>query len=175
MFDNYNNIEETKQPCNIPEHAHKEDTDCSCGGTNVVRPVPVPPLPPTLEPCRPKVPFESYNAKGELDGYWWYYGDTIVLEFNITGEVVIEGSDEYVTAEDFLLGKKILFTLYDFRREEILHKEYDASTKILFEIDYKLSRELVKGTYYCSLQVYDEDDLFAKTIYAQQDCTLTVK
>lgn len=173
MFDNYENITDNKQPNNLPKPPVCKPDDNICDDVCQVRPVPTPA--PTLEPCKPRVPFESYNAKGELDGYWWYYGDTMALEFNITGEVVIEGSDAYVTAEDFLKDKKILFTLFDFRREEILTKEYDGNTKIVFDIDYKLSHELVKGTYYCSLQVYDENELFVKTIYAQQDCTLTVK
>lgn len=169
MFDSFKDLSNQK-PSN--------KTPCCDQETNFepsISPAPQPCVPSTLQPAKPKMPFESYNAKGELDGYWWYQGDTMTLEFNITGEVVIEGDEMYVPAEEFLKDKKILFTLYNFRREEILTKEYEGSTKIVFDIDYKLTRELSKGTYYCSLQVYDINELFAKTIYAQQDCTLTIK
>lgn len=35
-------------------------------------------------------PYEQYDAKGNLVGYFWNYGETLNLEFNITGELTIE-------------------------------------------------------------------------------------
>lgn len=43
-----------------------------------------------LDPIQASKPFEEYNTKGELVGYSWYHGETINLEFNIDGEVVVE-------------------------------------------------------------------------------------
>ena len=55
---------------------------------------PIPPCSPqnsVLEPLRPRKPYEEINAKGELVGYYWYYGDTVNLDFTIEGEVTVEG------------------------------------------------------------------------------------
>ncbi len=43
-----------------------------------------------LQPLVMKKPYEEYNAEGELIGYYWYYGDTVELDFHITGEITIE-------------------------------------------------------------------------------------
>lgn len=43
-----------------------------------------------LDPTTASKPFEEYNAKGELTGYFWRYGETLNLEFNIDGEITIE-------------------------------------------------------------------------------------
>ena len=43
-----------------------------------------------LDPITASKPFEEYNAKGELIGYFWRYGETLNLEFNIEGEITIE-------------------------------------------------------------------------------------
>lgn len=45
-----------------------------------------------LDPVNESRPFELYNAKGELEGYYWRYGETLNLEFNIDGEITIEGN-----------------------------------------------------------------------------------
>lgn len=66
---------------------------------------------------------------------------------------MVEDSQEYITAEDFLQDKKITFKLYNFRREPILTLHFPGSTKVMIEIDDELSRKLVKGVYYCTLDV----------------------
>ena len=73
MFDNYDNIYSNAcQPC--------------------------PPKPECkLDPCKPDKPYAQYDVKGNLIGYWWNYGDTINLEFNIDGEVVFTESDKDIT------------------------------------------------------------------------------
>ncbi len=38
----------------------------------------------------PNKPFEEKNALGETVGYFWYYGDTINIEFNIIGQITVE-------------------------------------------------------------------------------------
>ena len=43
-----------------------------------------------LDPLKASKPYEEYNAKGELVGYSWYQGETINLEFNIDGEIIVE-------------------------------------------------------------------------------------
>lgn len=48
--------------------------------------------------CRPRKPYEDCNVKGELTGYWWNYGDTINLDFHITGDIVVEDDAIVYTA-----------------------------------------------------------------------------
>ena len=43
-----------------------------------------------LDPLEASKPFEEYNVKGELIGYFWRQGETLNLEFNIDGEITIE-------------------------------------------------------------------------------------
>lgn len=45
-----------------------------------------------LDPVEASKPFEEYNAKGELIGYFWRYGETLNLEFNIDGEITVESN-----------------------------------------------------------------------------------
>lgn len=63
MFTNYNYINDNVIPNNNPKKT------CSCNY---------------------REPFANYNAKGDIIGYYWYFGNTVTLDFNITGEVVIE-------------------------------------------------------------------------------------
>ena len=43
-----------------------------------------------LDPINASKPYEEYNVKGELIGYYWHYGETLNLEFNIDGEITVE-------------------------------------------------------------------------------------
>lgn len=43
-----------------------------------------------LDPVKTSKPYEEYNTKGELIGYFWHYGESINLEFNIDGEITVE-------------------------------------------------------------------------------------
>ena len=77
IFDNYQNLDNTYVPNNLSQSFPKKI------------------------PChRPqfKKPFEDYNAEGKLIGYYWYYGNTVSLHFNITGEIIVEDTDIIYTA-----------------------------------------------------------------------------
>lgn len=45
-----------------------------------------------------RVPYAEYNANNELVGYYWYYGDTVDIQFDVTGEVTIESDAIVYTA-----------------------------------------------------------------------------
>ena len=48
-----------------------------------------------------RVPYAEYNANNELVGYYWYYGDTVDIQFDVTGEVTIEpDSIVYIASGD---------------------------------------------------------------------------
>lgn len=213
MFLNYQNIADNYMPNNlIKEFPQRLDRS-------------------KLNPVDASKPYEEYDAKGELTGYFWRYGETLNLEFNIDGEITIESDalifksrgqepqantfakvgqrayniadlkswtcigvtskaryweqdDEftyplnadksiYISAEDYLKGKHVEVTLYNFRMEPICKKLYDATSTIIFPIDRELSMALPKGIYYCSVNVFDDEVNF--TIFDPNDCNLLVK
>lgn len=127
-----------------------------------------------LQSSSPTKPYEDYNIEGDLIGYWWYYGDAIDLQFDISGEVTFDGSEDYMTAEEFLADKYITIQLFNFRREVVEAHTYAGTTPVVFEIDKELSESLTKGSYYCTLTVW-KDNNFNKTLFYQTDATLTVK
>lgn len=74
MFLNYHNIADNYKPNNlINAFPHRMQTS-------------------KLDPTDASKPYEEYNAKGELVGYFWRYGETLNLEFNIDGEITIESN-----------------------------------------------------------------------------------
>ena len=79
----------------------------------------------------------------------------------------------YVSAEDYLLDKFVEITLYNFRMEPIHTETFKGNPKIIFNITKELSKKLVKGIYYCSLSVFNED--VSLPIFSSKDCTLLVK
>jgi hypothetical protein len=175
-------------------------------------------------------PFEEYNTKGELTGYFWRYGETLNLEFNLDGEIIVEnnaiifklspqapnintqgtigqrayniidliswtclgkngpdyiwqqdkeftyppvGNSIYLSAEDYLKDKQVEVALYNFRMEPICKKVYAGSPNIIFAIDRELSQQLVKGIYYCTVQVFNNSVCY--TVFDSNDCNLLVK
>lgn len=66
--------------------------------------------------------------------------------------------------------------LYNFRREIIYTQVVEAeSSKVIFPIDQELSNRLIRGVYYCSLNVSDKDSGFDQTVLQMEDCVLNVK
>lgn len=170
MFENYENIANNYIPNNLKACSPK-----SCEENK-------------LESCKPNKPYEDYNAEGKLVGYWWYYGDTVNLDFEITGEVTYEGNDMYLTPAEFLQDKMITIQLYNFRHDEVkigkelLKKVYRYEDLIIegdkaravFPIDKNTSKELLRGVYFISLKVWSDDSL-EKVIFSESDAILTVK
>lgn len=136
-------------------------------------------LNPPFEQPKPLVsnviykPFEEYDAFGNLIGYWWYYGDTKNLEFNISGEIVVENESTYVDVEDFLSDKEIVVTIMNFRREPIKTQLFEGATTIVFPIDQTLSLEMRPGVYYCSLTIKNKN--YSQSFMFNNDFVLTVK
>lgn len=72
MFLNYQNLADNYMPNNLMRAFPKQHIDSK------------------LCPVEASKPFEEYNTKGELTGYFWRYGETLNLEFNIDGEITVE-------------------------------------------------------------------------------------
>lgn len=74
MFENYDNLQDHYVPNNLnkafPEHLQYSK----------------------LTENRPNKPFEMFDDMGNLVGYFWYYGDTITLAFDITGQYTVENN-----------------------------------------------------------------------------------
>ena len=166
MFDNYENLQQNYIPNNLPCCPPKIK---QCEESK-------------LEPCKPNKPYEDYNAQGLLVGYWWYYGNTITLDFDIIGEVTFEGNDKYITPDEFLKDKEIKLELFNFRFENIFSKVYnykmikqdDGRIAVILNIGPELSSQLVRGVYYISLTVWKEG-ILVDTIFSTQDGIFTVK
>ena len=201
MFLNYHNIADNYKP------------------NNLINAFPSEIIPSKLAPVDASKPYEEFNAKGELEGYFWRYGETLNLEFNIDGEITIESDaivtdihkqvpskqtvgyigqkcynlvdlrswtctvlmngnyiwteDEsftyptegdikkiYLSADSYLKNKNIEIVIYNFRMEPIYRETHLAMPKVIFPITPELSKKLVKGTYYCSLCVFNEEVSF---------------
>lgn len=184
-----------------------------------------------LDPVEASKPYELYNAKGELEGYYWYYGNQLNLEFSIDGEITVEstaiiltaaGAEPglitparlgqkvynifdlkswtcigyenqyfiwqldsefiypingeraiYVEASNYLANKKLDFSIYDFRYNQIYNKQVSGTTSLIIPIDSELSAKMVKGVYYCSLEIVSADS--RETLFSPADCKLLVK
>ena len=149
MFENYNNDLTDYVPNNLPYKCQK------------IYPYPI--------------PYTEYNAEGDIVGYYWYYGDTVNLVFEIDGETTVEDKLEYVDVSDTLEGMKAKIDIYNFRYENIYSYTTDASTEITLSIGKDLSNTMIKGIYYITLTVFDETTQTYIPLFKDKDCTVTVK
>lgn len=107
-----------------------------------------------------KKPLEEYDAFGKLIGYSWYYGDQIVLEFNITGNVVYDSGvyEDVSTEGGFLHKKKLRLQFLDFRYEVIYDVILPAAATTKFYINNVTAERFVRGAYRCKLTLIDDTD-----------------
>ena len=47
-------------------------------------------------------PYEILNADRTLKGYFWYYGNSVDLVFDLEGEITLLSTDQYLTITDVL-------------------------------------------------------------------------
>lgn len=152
IFDNYDNLKEQYIPSNMNR-----------------KPCP-PKANPFLDPAVPKQPYCEYNAEGNIVGYWWPYGNTVNLEFDLDGYVTIDGSDVYVDARDFIKDKQIKIQIYNFRHEVIDTKLYDG--KDYQTITYHRAPEVNKhthGVYYIYKEKEDGGEYIAVNLPENYD------
>lgn len=161
IFDSYDNLKDQYIPSNMNR-----------------KPCP-PKANPFLDPAIPKKPYCEYNAEGNIVGYWWPYGNTVNLEFELDGYVTIDEENVYVDVRDFIKDKQLQIKIYNFRHEVIDTKLYDGK-------DYQVAKFIrapevnkhTKGVYYIYVtedngkyipvdlpKQYDEN----QTYYKQQD------
>lgn len=125
-------------------------------------------------------PYGDYNALGELTGYFWYYGETINLNFSIEGEITTdevdgEGNPIYVPIPEYLEGKQAQIKIYNFRYEEIFTKTLPAKENVVLNIDEETSKKFIKGTYYLTLYINSDESLVYIPLIKDKDCVITVR
>lgn len=81
MFLNYHNISDNYKP------------------NNLICTFPVGKSYTKLDPVQASKPYEEYDLKGNLIGYFWHYGETLNLEFNIDGEITVEDGALILTSK----------------------------------------------------------------------------
>lgn len=60
---------------------------------------------PVIEVLNISKPYEVKDAEGNLKGYFWYYGNSVDLDFIISGQVTIEDSDSYIDIDQLIPGE----------------------------------------------------------------------
>lgn len=134
--------------------------------------------------CNMKVgsmPYEEYDEYGRVVGYFWHYGDTIELDFEISGEVI--DGEEYITAEEYLQDKNVRVSIYNFRYDSILEREIpvvigettlDGSVTVKLIIDEETSKKILRGTYYITVTIFKDNEAMYLPIIKGKNCKLTV-
>lgn len=138
---------------------------------------------------KPKLPYVAYNFAGEPIGYTWNYGDSIILEFKTTGNVIYENQDvlSYAAdkydgfvedAETYLKGKKFQALMYDSRYNLVAHCEADAAPVVRILSDNFYPATVVPGTYRLKLILIDKIDTETTLRYTLLDgdeCLIYIK
>ena len=108
---------------------------------------------------RSKLPIEVLDIHNNLIGYGWNHGDSVVLEFIITGGVYYDDDVAYEDASVYLKGKEVEITIFDYQYNVIIDQKQEASDDIIFVIDNNLSKLLIPGAYTCSLKLLSNEDV----------------
>lgn len=139
-------------------------------------------------------PYEILNADGSLKGYFWYYGNSVDLIFNISDEsdnptetpvVTLLDENIYFTVQDVLKTLQLEAIFYDFRMEpvavfsnnilaenQLIVDAEKATVKI--SIDSALSATLTKGTYYLDL-IAKHASGYNETLFNASCCTFEIR
>ena len=126
-----------------------------------------------------KMPYETYDSKGILTGCYWYYGDTVELNFIISGEVTAEEVvvnneevlyDKYAEIEEYLSDKNARICIYNsLRYEKVLETVLSASREIKLIIDEETSKKLLRGSYYLTLTIFKDNESLNVPIELTED------
>ena len=97
------------------------------------------------------------------DKYVWREDSTFSYPENGTKEVTLMSNGG-------VIADKIIFSIYDWRRNKIYEKEYDGSDSFSVIIDKELSDSLIRGVYFFSYSlIYGEDYNYSN------ECAIIVK
>ena len=177
-------------------------------------------------------PYKIDEANQTKLGYFWHYGDTINLQFDLVGYITVEtdsiiytisnempdentvgnidqkaynivdlkswtckaiidnryiweedneftypvngNTDVYLSAKEYLQGKKLKISFYNFRYEPFFETTLNADNLVTLSIDKELSEKFVKGVYYLTLELYDNIANTYISILHKEDCIIEV-
>ena len=156
MFENFQNIPTSYTPNNYQQnYSQQEDTNISSINNNK--------------------PYEMRDIKGDLIGYFWYYGNSIDLVFDIEGEYTTPTS--YIDVADYLQNCTLIATIFDFKwnimYQEILSPKDNTA---ILSLNSEKSSKLIKGKYTIQL-VATHPTGYNETLFAAdpKNCILEVK
>jgi len=72
-------------------------------------------MPTQIIQNNPNKPYEVVDTRGVLIGYFWYYGNSVDLTWDIIGETTFEEGNSYLDIIDSIKDKDILVTIYDWK------------------------------------------------------------
>lgn len=138
MFDNFNNIKTTYQ---VNPYAPQ---------------YPPQKMPTQIVQNNPNKPYELIDARGVLTGYFWYYGNSVDLTWDIVGEATSAQNNTYIDVADIVKYQIITATIYDWKmckiaEVKLLPTVEDNKASVTLSISGELSQKLVKGVYEISL------------------------
>lgn len=123
-----------------------------------------------LDPLDASKPFEEYNAKGELTGYFWRQGETLNLEFNIDGEITLESNaiifkskGQEPTTQTMAKVDQRAYNIVDFRSWQCV--AVTTSGKYIWEEDVEFTYPTDGRKVYISAVDYLKDKHIEVTLY----------
>lgn len=160
MFDNFNNVKTTYQ---VNPYAPQ---------------YPPQKMPTQIVQNNPNKPYEVVDARGVLTGYFWYYGNSVDLTWDIVGEVTTT-QDNYVDVVDMVKYLIITATIYDWKMckvEEVklIPNIEDNKASVTLSINGELSQKLVKGVYEISLTASNAQG-YNETLFDTGVCKFEVR
>ena len=78
-----------------------------------------------------------------------------------------------IPSSRYLLGKKIVVKLYNFRFEEIEKQTFTGKPVIVYPITKERSEKMKRGVYYCAVDVVSPNEVLS--IFTTSDCILVVR
>ena len=143
-----------------------------------------------IQSVSPNKPSEVIGRDGVLKGYFWYYGNSVDLTFDVTGEVTLENG-EYFPVYDPTLASLLDFraTIYNSRHEPImcfgrseLDNDYalkvdvlENSVKVTLSITKEASSlKMPRGNYYLDL-IAEYAGGYCETLFDVDACTFEVR
>lgn len=133
-------------------------------------------------------PFEIRDRLGNLDGYFWYQGNSVDLVFNLDGYVII-GSDKYNEIIDVVNALSFEARVFDHRNNVVLkytNSPFDSNRltviadndinkcQVILPINGSNSSNLSKGRYRIEL-VATLGYEYHETVFPANTCIFEVK
>lgn len=126
------------------------------------RPRPIPPRPIINNTVSLSNSWPLFNAKDEIIGAEWNYGDAFELPFEVKGNIVDDNGD-LVDLEEYFTGKSLKVDILDhffndyktFTLNCGVADTTDWSIILLLEFDREVSEQIPRGTYHIRLTLDD--------------------